>query len=208
MNMKINEFDNRAREWDKEAIHWERSKAIAERMIAKIPLKPAMKALEFGAGTGILSFMLSDIFAEITLMDNSTEMIKVIQEKIAAYHSTNLKPILFNLEQEELSNDSFNCIFTQMALHHVVDTELIINRFNKMLTPGGYLFIADLYSEDGSFHGEGFNGHNGFDVELLKKILEKTGFTNITSEECFVMKKGRADILREYPVFLLIAEKK
>ena len=205
--MKINEFDNRAREWDKETIHWERSKAIAERMIAKIPFKPTMKALEFGAGTGILSFMLSDTFAEITLMDNSTEMIKVIQEKIDAYHSTNLKPILFNLEQEELSNDSFDCIFTQMALHHVVDTELIINRFNKMLNPGGYLVIADLYSEDGSFHGEGFTGHDGFDVKLLKENLEKVGFTNITSEECFVMKKGRADALREYPVFLLVAEK-
>nr|WP_321372767.1 class I SAM-dependent methyltransferase [uncultured Bacteroides sp.] len=205
--MKINEFDNRAREWDKETIHWERSKAIAERMIAKIPFKPTMKALEFGAGTGILSFMLSDTFAEITLMDNSTEMIKVIQEKITAYHSTNLKPILFNLEQEELSNDSFDCIFTQMALHHVVDTELIINRFYKMLNPGGYLVIADLYSEDGSFHGEGFTGHNGFDVKQLKENLEKAGFTNITSEECFVMKKGRADVLREYPVFLLVAEK-
>ena len=205
--MKINEFDNRAREWDKETIHWERSKAIAERMIAKIPFKPTMKALEFGAGTGILSFMLSDTFAEITLMDNSTEMIKVIQEKITAYHSTNLKPILFNLEQEELSNDSFDCIFTQMALHHVGDTELIINRFYKMLNPGGYLVIADLYSEDGSFHGEGFTGHNGFDVKLLKENLEKAGFTNITSEECFVMKKGRADVLREYPVFLLVAEK-
>ena len=205
--MKINEFDNRAREWDKEAIHWKRSKAIAERMIAKIPFKPTMKALEFGAGTGILSFMLSDTFAEITLMDNSTEMIKVIQEKITAYHSTNLKPILFNLEQEELSNDSFDCIFTQMALHHVVDTELIINRFYKMLNPGGYLVIADLYSEDGSFHGEGFTGHNGFDVKQLKENLEKAGFTNITSEECFVMKKGRADVLREYPVFLLVAEK-
>ena len=205
--MKINEFDNRAREWDKETIHWERSKAIAERMIAKIPFKPTMKALEFGAGTGILSFMLSDTFAEITLMDNSTEMIKVIQEKITAYHSTNLKPILFNLEQEELSNDSFDCIFTQMALHHVVDIELIINRFYKMLNSGGYLVIADLYSEDGSFHGEGFTGHNGFDVKLLKENLEKAGFTNITSEECFVMKKGRADVLREYPVFLLVAEK-
>jgi len=205
--MKINEFDNRAREWDKEAIHWERSKAIAERMIAKIPFKSTMKALEFGAGTGILSFMLSDTFAEITLMDNSTEMIKVIQEKITVYHSTNLKPILFNLEQEELSNDSFDCIFTQMALHHVVDTELIINRFYKMLNPGGYLVIADLYSEDGSFHGEGFTGHNGFDVNQLKEKMEKVGFTNITSEECFVMKKGRADILREYPVFLLVAEK-
>ena len=109
--MKINEFDNRAREWDKETIHWERSKAIAERMIAKIPFKPTMKALEFGAGAGILSFMLSDTFAEITLMDNSSGMIKVIQEKIAAYRSTNLKPLLFNLEQEELSNDSFDCIF-------------------------------------------------------------------------------------------------
>jgi len=34
-----------------------------------------------------------------------------------------------------------------------------------MLSKGGYLAIADLYKEDGSFHGEKKVPHNGFDME-------------------------------------------
>ena len=82
--MVSNEFDNKARGWDKESIHWERSKAIAERIINIIPETQKMNALDYGAGTGILGFMLSDKFSEITLMDNSEEMFKVIQEKVHA----------------------------------------------------------------------------------------------------------------------------
>jgi ubiquinone/menaquinone biosynthesis C-methylase UbiE len=41
-----------------------------------------MKALEYGAGTGILSFLLSESFSEITLMDNSQEMVNVMHEKV------------------------------------------------------------------------------------------------------------------------------
>ncbi len=57
--------------------------AIARAMEKTIPLNKHMKALEFGAGTGLLSFLLADRLAEITLMDNSTEMINVIKGKIS-----------------------------------------------------------------------------------------------------------------------------
>lgn len=203
----MSEFDNRARGWDKESIHWERSEAIADRIVKEIPAKAGMKALEYGAGTGILSFMLSDLFEEITLIDNSPEMIKVIQEKVAASKSTHLKPVLFNMEQNEYQAGSFDCIFTQMTMHHVSDIDLVLDRFYKILNPGGLLIIADLYTEDGSFHGEGFTGHNGFDVEQLKKCLQDKGFTHVTVEQCFMMKKPTGDIVREYPVFLMIAER-
>ncbi|BEG99214.1 class I SAM-dependent methyltransferase [Bacteroides sedimenti] len=203
----MSEFDSKARGWDKESVHWERSKAIADRMLKGIPARKGMKALEYGAGTGILSFMLSDLFEEITLMDNSPEMIKVIQEKVAASKSAHLKPVLFNLEQTEYNFGSFDCIFTQMAMHHVSDIDLVLERFYRILNPGGLLFIADLYAEDGSFHGEGFTGHNGFDVEQLKARLLKKGFVHTTTEQCFIMKKATGDIVREYPVFLMIAEK-
>ena len=94
-----------------------------------------------------------------------------------------------------------------MVLHHIADTESIISRFYNMLNPGGYLAIADLYEEDGSFHGEGFVRHNGFDTESLKLLIEKAGFNHISTEQCFIMKKGSGNIQRDYPVFLLIAKK-
>jgi hypothetical protein len=46
--------------------------------------------------------------------------------------------------------------------------------FMSLLKPGGHLAIADLYTEDGSFHGDGFHGHKGFDPAILAAMLEKT----------------------------------
>jgi ubiquinone/menaquinone biosynthesis C-methylase UbiE len=71
----MSEFDVKARDWDKDEMHIQRSLAIARGIEKMIPLHSSMKALEYGAGTGILSFILKDRFSEITLMDNSREMI-------------------------------------------------------------------------------------------------------------------------------------
>ena len=55
----------------------------------------------------------------------------------------------------------------------------------RLLNAGGFLAIADLYEEDGSFHGEGFTGHNGFDPENLSEILRKNRFRNILIQILF-----------------------
>jgi 2-polyprenyl-3-methyl-5-hydroxy-6-metoxy-1,4-benzoquinol methylase len=168
-----------------------------------IPLEPSMKALEYGAGTGILSFLLKDRFTEITLMDNSTEMIKVCVEK-TEYHKTNhILPICFDLEHRDYDGN-FDVIYNQMVLHHVVDYESIIGTFYSMLNPGGYLAIADLYPEDGSFHGPDVKVHLGFDPEKLAGILKQIGFKNINHKTCFEVKRESG---LKYPVFLLVAQK-
>jgi DNA-binding cell septation regulator SpoVG len=68
--------------------------------------------------------------------------------------------------------------------------------------------IADLYAEDGSFHGDGFTGHKGFDIEILSNKIRNQGFTNISHRKCFVINKKITDSeIKEYDVFLLIAER-
>ena len=77
----MNEFDQKAQDWDKNKMHLERTIAIAGRLQDVIKDKPGMKALEFGAGTGLLSFYLKDRFSEITLMDSLREMLKMAEQK-------------------------------------------------------------------------------------------------------------------------------
>jgi 2-polyprenyl-3-methyl-5-hydroxy-6-metoxy-1,4-benzoquinol methylase len=200
----MSEFDNRAREWDNNQIHIDRSIAIAAEMKKKLPADRLLKALEYGAGTGLLSFQLKDKFSEIVLMDNSQEMIKVCKEKIEYYHTGHIKPIWFDLEHNDYK-EKFDIIYSQMVLHHVNDVELILNKFHSMLNTGGILAIADLYTEDGSFHGPEVKVHPGFDPDKLKENLEQKGFYHGEYKTCFVVK--RPDNL-EYPVFLLTAIKK
>lgn len=203
----MNEFDIKASGWDSNPMHWDRSRAIANEMQRMVPLSLDMLALEFGAGTGILSFMLKDHLRRITLMDNSVEMIKIVNEKIATSKASNLKTIYFELEGRDYTEERFDLIFTQMALHHVVDVDGIIKRFRGMLNQNGFLAIADLYKEDGSFHGDGFDGHKGFDVEELTLTLARNGFAHFSHKQCFVVNREMADgEKKSFPVFLLVAK--
>jgi len=199
----MSEFDARAREWDKDKMHMDRSVAIAEELEKMIPLNPSMKALEYGAGTGILSFLLKDRFSEITLMDNSQEMIKVCGEKTEYFKTNHILPIWFDLEHKDYDHH-FDIIYNQMVLHHVNDYEALIYTFHSMLNPGGYLAIADLYTEDGSFHGPDVKVHLGFDPEKLTEIFRNVGFKNIEYQTCFEVKR---DSGVKYPVFLLVGQK-
>jgi tRNA (cmo5U34)-methyltransferase len=204
----MNEFDIKAAEWDNNPMHWDRSEAIAKEIIRLIPLKKEMTALEFGAGTGILSFMLKDYFREITMMDNSLEMVKKIIGKIEATRVKNLRALNFDLEGSDYKYVKYDLIFTQMVLHHVTEIEQIIKKFYDLLNPGGYLAIADLYPEDGSFHGEGFTGHKGFNLEMLSRQITKRGFADISHRKCFVINKITGDNeTKQFDVFLLIAKR-
>jgi ubiquinone/menaquinone biosynthesis C-methylase UbiE len=204
----MNEFDIKASGWDENPIHHARSEAIAKEMLRLLPIKKEMSAIEFGAGTGLLSFMLKDFLNDIILMDNSTEMVKVANKKIDATGAKNLKTIVFDIEHETYSGKTFDLIFTQMVLHHVNDIEKLFRNFYKILNPNGFIAIADLYTEDGSFHDEGFSGHNGFNVEDLTLTLNKCNFRVSTAEQCFTInKKISENVTNQYPVFLLIANR-
>lgn len=199
----MSEFDARAREWDKDKMHLDRSAAIAAHLEQMIPFDQSMKVLEYGAGTGILSFLLRDRFSDITLMDNSKEMIKVCIEKAEHYKTSHIHPLWIDLEHKAFAG-KFDLIYNQMVLHHVNDYAALIHRFSTMLNPGGYLAIADLYPEDGSFHGPDVTVHLGFDTEKLSEILSNNDFKDINYQTCFEVKRESG---KNYPVFLLVGQK-
>lgn len=205
----INEFDLKAPEWDRNRMHSERAAAVAAAIIQQIPLNNSMTAMEFGAGTGLLSFMLSDHLGSITLVDNSEGMVSVLQEKLAQTGTPSMKIVKADLEHEDFNDERFDLIYSLMVLHHVNDVDKILGKFSFMLRPGGYLAIADLYSEDGSFHGHGFTGHKGFDTGLLAASLERYGFGEVKHSTVFnIEKMTDGNGKKQFGVFLMTAVRK
>ena len=47
--------------------------------------------MEFGCGTGLISFNLTDSFKNITLVDSSKNMIDILNDKIEKYNIQNMK---------------------------------------------------------------------------------------------------------------------
>lgn len=203
----MNEFDIKASGWDANPVHLQRSVAIAQKLIEMIPLTKDARALELGAGTGLLSLLLRDRLKSVTMIDSSQEMIRIIDKKIAEQGITNMKTLVCDLEKEDLEGH-YDMVYSQMVFHHVGDIDKILEKFYLLLNPGGYLAIADLYKEDGSFHEEHFTGHTGFDPDELSDMLKRNHFYDIRYESCFVIRKPLANgSFREYPVFLMTARK-
>jgi ubiquinone/menaquinone biosynthesis C-methylase UbiE len=97
----MSEFDEKAKQWDENPMHLERTRAVAAAILENIPLNGSMKAMEFGAGTGLLGFFLKDHFAEITLIDTSAEMLKMAELKLAKGDHSKIRTLFLDLEKEE-----------------------------------------------------------------------------------------------------------
>ena len=204
-----NRFDEAALTWDENLERLKMTKVISEAIINNIHPSKQWNALDYGCGTGSLSFFMHDLLGDITLADESEGMLNVLQTKIEKSEVNNMHPVKLNLVADEYTQHH-DIIYTAMALHHIIDTGNIIRKFHSLINKDGYLCIADLVSEDGLFHShiKNFDGHNGFDMEELRSILVNEGFTEVKSEICFVMERKQEDgTSMKYPIFLMTGKK-
>lgn len=200
-------FDEKAAQWDLNPARHERAQAVAEAIRRQLPLHRRMTALEYGCGTGLLSFALSSELGQIFLADRSAGMLAVLGEKIAAAQLPHLFPLQLDLLTDPLPAQRFDLIYSLMTLHHICDTRRILSIFYRLLLPGGYLCIADLDQEDGSFHKEPFEGHFGFDRQALARLTTAVGFEVLGFETVYEMVKIVEDQQRSYPIFLMTARR-
>ena len=199
-------FDQQAKTWDDDPMKSARAQAVAQAIRARVPLPPTTMGMEYGCGTGLLSFALCPHLQHIVLADNSVGMLAVLQEKIDAAGVMNMHPMMLDLMTDPLPSYRFDIVFSLMTFHHIPDTDRILSDLFALLTNPGYLCIADLDREDGSFHGDDFSGHKGFDREELAKKAKKAGFSNIKFASVFKITKCQPP--KDFPVFLMIAEKR
>ena len=200
-------FDSKARRWDENPVFQERARKIAEAVRESVPLNRQMSALDYGCGTGLLSFPLRDALGSILLADSSPGMLEVVAEKIAAQGVTNMTPVKLDLLADPVPAQRFDLVVTSMTLHHVPDTDHILKVFHDLLQPGGHLCIADLDKEDGSFHGIEIDVHHGFDRAELEARARKAGFTDVRFQTVFSIAKEQETGTRDYPVFLMTARR-
>jgi ubiquinone/menaquinone biosynthesis C-methylase UbiE len=200
----MTDFDASAKGWDEVPGRRERANAVADAIRGQVGLTPEMSALEYGCGTGLLSFALQPYLGRITLADSSAGMLEVLREKIAASEVKNMTPLQLDLEVDPLPSQRFHLIYSLMTLHHIPNTANILEKFQALLEAGGILCIADLDKEDGSFHEHDHGEHHGFDRNELMGSMTQAGFNKIHFTTPYTMQKGP----RVYPLFLAIGEKK
>ena len=209
MNGKTKEFDDKAATWDDNPERAQRSQMIADAIIEELPSDLSFTAMEYGCGTGLLSFPLCNRFAKIVLVDNSKGMIEVLRGKIIRSKATNMELLNIDLlDSSSILSTLFSVIYSSMVLHHIDNVQKILAAWYSHLVTPGYLFVADLDSDNGLFHGPEFKGHNGFDRKELKEIVEEAGFIDVKFRTvCKIKKEAHDGIVRTFPLFLMVCKK-
>lgn len=197
-------FDERAKTWDAEPRRLQLAADISAAVERHVPLRPDWTALDYGAGTGLLTLALAPRVRRILAVDASPGMLDVLAQKARAENLRSVEILRADFTQDPLPPGPFDLVASAMTLHHVADMERLFGKFFELLAPGGHLALADLDAEDGSFHGhaEGVF-HCGFDRVVLAKQLAAAGFHGIRFDTAArTVKNGRS-----YTVFLAAARK-
>ena len=208
----MNNFDTAAAQWDSHPHRLALARRIGENILQTDRLTPKTKLLDYGCGTGLLGLFLLPQVQQVIGIDTSQGMLDVLQEKITQSQISNMEVRLLDLQNpsESLATmGSFDAVTMNMVLHHVEKTAPLLQNLKSLLTPGGTLFIADLDTEPGTFHGKDFQGflHHGFDRQILSQQLADAGFKPIDIHTAHTMEKPSDDgSMGSYDIFLAVAE--
>lgn len=199
--MKRN-FDVAAANWDEKPLRVRLADDIATAVQQHLPLNCSWDMLELGCGTGLLTLRLAPLVKSVVAVDGSLGMLEQLSRKIAEAGYQTIRTVQLDLERDELPQGPFHLIAGAMLLHHIPDLSLLLMRLRGLLHPGGWVALADLDAEDGSFHEDATGVfHHGFSREQMTESLLQAGFSDVAVKEASVVVKGN----RRYPVLLSVA---
>jgi 2-polyprenyl-3-methyl-5-hydroxy-6-metoxy-1,4-benzoquinol methylase len=209
INTKNRDFDQEATKWDQVSGRVKVAGDIAKSMLREISLTTDMDVLDFGCGTGLLTFALHPFIRSITGVDSSHGMLGVFKTKIKEQNLSNVKADYIDLDKGDVLTGSYHLVISSMTLHHIKNISPLLKQFYSILLPFGQLAVADLDLDDGQFHSNNDGVfHFGFNPEELRLIFMDSGFQNIRTLQAAEIEKPVGDgKSRLFKIFLMTARK-
>jgi len=203
--MKNNRFEILAKSWDSKPQRVKGAMSFASKVKEFLPSDiSSFDVLDYGCGTGLVSFCFSDDVKSIEGLDNSTSMIEVYNEKSNKIGMKNIKGFVHNINEQDLQKEKYDLIVTNMTMHHIKNTQDFISKLTYSLKPNGYLAIADLKTEDGKFHSDNTGvEHFGFEFDKITEYFKNNNLKNIKCDLFESINKPN----NTYEVYYIIGEK-
>lgn len=202
MKDNIDHFAHKSKSWDMNSARVQNAKEIADLIVNNIKLDSSMEIMDFGAGTGLLSYFIAPYVTKVVAVDNSPSMLAEFENKCHEFACET------EVLEKDLSVDTlerkFDGIISSMTIHHLKDTKALLLKLYNMLNENGFIAIADLDTEDGSFHSDNTGVyHHGFSRPILENMAKEVGFKEIRFDLANTIDKPH----RAFTVFLMTAIK-
>jgi SAM-dependent methyltransferase len=131
-------------------------------------------------------------------------MIEVATAKLAGGSLPTVSASRHDLLVDPPPAERFDVAVSLLVLHHLADTRDALRGIRALLVPGGRIALADLDTEDGTFHSADAEGihHHGFDRAGLEALAREVGFDEVATRTAIVLDEDEGHF-GGYPVFLL-----
>ncbi|MDN3205518.1 class I SAM-dependent methyltransferase [Algoriphagus sediminis] len=155
-------------------LFWERIK-IAYNFANKH--KSVDKILDFGCGSGVLSYMLAEKHYTVTACDIEFAPLELVKSKIEFPRTINF--IEGDILTHNLMDNSFDIIFALDVLEHIEDLEPYIDEFHRLLSPNGIILISGpteniFYKIGRKIAGSRFTGdYHVTNISIIKETFKK-----------------------------------
>jgi cyclopropane fatty-acyl-phospholipid synthase-like methyltransferase len=200
--MQTDNFAHKSKSWDMSSKRVKNAESIAKGILKNIKTRADMTLMDFGAGTGLLSYFIAPSVEKIVAVDNSPSMLEMFREKQSEF-DCHTELIQADLSTQNIDH-KFDGIISSMTIHHLEDIPTLFSKLYNMLEADGFIALADLDSEDGTFHSDNTGVyHHGFEREVLREAATDVGFKNISFETVSTIAKPHND----FTIFLMIATK-
>jgi ubiquinone/menaquinone biosynthesis C-methylase UbiE len=136
-------------------------------------------AIDYGCGTGLVGLRLSDIFADILLVDASPTMIRQVEAKITACHIGSAHTLCRDFLENPPAELESDYVFLVQVLLHEKDTKALLEVMSGLLKPGGHLIIIDFDKNEQVVSPD---VHNGFHQSSLCELLRSLSLKVVLSE--------------------------
>lgn len=103
--------------------------------------KQGEKALDLGCGTGIYTFLLSEMGVEATGIDISTAMLEAAKQKVLQ-KKQQVDFILGDIQDLPFPDQSFDLVISNIVLEFVESPKKVISEALRVLKPNGRLIIG------------------------------------------------------------------
>ena len=125
------QYDERERFWDS----FEQDKLMPYIQTAK-----GKKVLDAGAGTGRITIRLHNAGAEVTALDISPDMLKILGEKESA-----IERVEGDMEDMPFEDDSFDMVFSSLAIVHLKKLDTFLDECYRVLKDDGLLVLTNIH---------------------------------------------------------------
>ncbi len=191
-------FNQRADTWDHNDAA--ERKAVSERIIRGLGIKPGSRVLDAGCGTGLIIPWLLESVGEkghVTALDIAERMLTLAREK---HKAPNLEFIHADIADTPFLDGSFDEVICHNCFPHVSDKRGAVEEMFRILRPGGWATVCHNESREEVNALHRFIGDEvGLDmlptIDEMEELFEEAGFIDVDvcdGEDMFILRARRS----------------